>query len=278
VDSGRPEFVVNPTIVSQVSDCIASGGVDVDPPTIADLEDRVEALEECCAQNTSDIVLLQADVRQLNTRVGRLEDRTDVLEAKVADILTQIAVLPALVEQVQNLVLIVNDILQRCCPKQSEQTCFRYQLLPGDEMIVTANQPVWLNLPTRIEDRSVACGNGGDCPARAAMDGEPLQDGRLRKCCMRWKLVPQGDCAVPTGAVVRGQEGQPVPGGVRQEVPDGGADDRDDRGPVVTLTGEFLLPSQPCCSDVHLLVASSDDKITTAHVVEFADFNGCCVG
>jgi hypothetical protein len=43
---------------------------------------------------------------------------------------------------------------------------------------------------------------------------------------------------------------------------------------VVTLSGQFLLPCG--CTDVHLLVANSDDKITTAHVVEFADIKGCC--
>jgi len=272
LQTDRPEIILNPQLQAQVDNCFVSGGF-VNPPDIFDLEDRVTALEACCTANTSDIIVIEGQIVEINTELADHEERIVTLEAKVVDIYEKIAIIPTLQAQIVTLVNQVTDILNRCCPKKVDSQCFHYQLTAGDEMIITANQPVWLNLPTKIEDRS-----GGNCPdcCPAIVIPGPLWMANLEcsDCnnCETWNIT----------AIVRFRLAQWCAGKkasvylvacgkkyllAEETITTTGLQ-------VVTLSGQFLLPCG--CTDVHLLVANSDDKITTAHVVEFADIKGCC--
>lgn len=273
LQSDRPELFINPSTQVQVDDCVASGGFP-EQASIATLTNRVETLETCCLTNTSDIVLLKSDVVQLNGKVSVLQSKVLTLEEKVIDIYQKIAVIPALVAQITTLTNQVADILTRCCPKKTETTCFRYQLLPGSEMLVTANQCIWLNLPTKVEDRDNPNCTTGCCGTIVKPGPLWVADLSCSDCnsCGTWSL----------SATVRFRLAQWCSGKkasiyliacghkyllAEQIISTTGPQ-------VVTLTGTFLLPCD--CSDVHLLVCDSDDKIVTAHIIEFAEFRGCC--
>lgn len=273
LQSDRPEILLNPSIQTQVDDCVASGGF-VNPPNIFDLEHRVEELEQCCQDNSSDIVVLQHDVAVLNARVTTVEQKVTTLQAQMLTVLDAISVIPALQAAIVTLTNQVTDILNRCCPKKLDTNCFRYQLLPGDEMLVTPNQCVWLNLPTKIEDREEpncitgCCGTivkpgplwmanleCSDCNSCDTWDLRATVRFRLAQWCAGKKaslyLIACGKKYLLAEETIASTGLQSV-----------------------TLTGTFLLPCG--CTDVHLLVCASDDKITSAKVVEFAEFRGCC--
>lgn len=264
LQADRPPLIINPSIPATVSNCILSGGV-TPTPSIDTVIDDIEQLQQCCTDNTSAIIVLQGSVTDLNSRVSSLETRTTLLETKVEDIQTTIAVIPALVEQVTTLINQVNDILTRCCPQPPVNKCIRYQLLPGDEMLITPNQPVWLNLPTKIEDVAVA--DGGPL----VMPG-PLWQAKLCECA--WRINALVRFRLASWCAGRKASLYLVACGKKyliaeQVIASTGTQ-------AVTLTGEFLLPGNPCCSDVHLLVATNDDNTTSAKVVEFAEISACC--
>lgn len=273
LQADRPELQLNPSIQTQVDNCVASGGY-AHQPSVAELDNRVIALELCCLSNSSDIAVLKEDLGLLTNRVAVVEGKVIVLENKVADIYEQIAIIPALVLQVTTLINQVADILSRCCPKKSETQCFRYQLMPGDEMLITPNQCTWLNLPTKLEDRGPAnCTNGcclpivkpgplwmadlscSDCNSCETWSLDAVVRFRLAQWCAGKKaslyLVACGKKYLMAEQVIASTGPQSI-----------------------TLTGKFLLPCG--CTDVHLLVCDSDDKIVPAHIVEFASFTGCC--
>lgn len=274
LQADRLELLVNPGLQTQVDMCVASGGF-IEQPSLPDLVDDIEELQECCFDNRSDIVVIQQDIASLNQRVYSLEQWRILATEQLSSLASITAVIPTLVEQITVLTNQVTDILNRCCPKQLAATCFRYQLLPGDEMIITPNQPVWLNLPTKLEDREQpncvtgCCGTivkpgplwmadlaCSDCNSCATWDIKATVRFRLAQWCVGKKaslyLVACGRKYLLAEQIITMQGPQ-----------------------VVTLTGNFLLPCG--CTDVHLLVASSDDKITSAKVVEFAQISGCCV-
>jgi hypothetical protein len=237
---------------------------------VFDLEDRVDELEACCLKNSGDIVVLRQDLTVLTGRVAAAELDIDLLQTQVAQLFEITAVIPALVDQVTTLINQVADILARCCPPKLVADCFNYQLLPGDEMLVTPNQCVWLNLPTRIIDREEPnCTTG--CKGPIVKPG-PLWMANLCDCTwslkatVRFRLAQW--CAGKKASLYLVACGKKYLL-AEQLIASEGLQ-------VVTLTGTFLLPTPPCCSDVHLLVCSSDDKITTAKIVEFASFEGCC--
>lgn len=269
----RPELTLNPSIQTQVDDCVASGGF-LNPPSVFELEDRVEALEECCQNNSSDIVVLKTDLQLLTNRVKVAENDIDALQAQVVDIYEKIAVIPSLVEAVTILQNLVADILKRCCPVKTVTECFRYQLQAGDEMLVTPNQCVWLNLPKKIEDRPVA--NCPNCCGPIVKPG-PLWMADLAcdtSCsdCQTWDLRATVRFRLAQWCAGKKASLYVVACGKKyllaeKEITTTGTQS-------VVLTGEFLLPCG--CTDVHLLVCSSDDKITPSKVVEFAEFRGCC--
>ena len=268
----RPVINLNPTIQTEVDNCVASGGF-APQMSIDTLVDRVEALEACCLANTSDIVVIKQDIASIKQRVYSLEQWRVTVDQTLADIKDTIAVIPALVEQVTTLINQVTDILNRCCPKKIDTTCFQYQLLPGDEMLITPNQAVWLNLPTKIQDR-----DGTGCPdcCKAIVQPGPLWMANLEcsdcNSCETWSLTANVRFRLAQWCAGKKASMYLVACGKKyllaeQLIATTGPQQ-------VTLTGNFLLPCG--CTDVHLLVASSDDKITTAKVVEFASFKGCC--
>jgi hypothetical protein len=262
LQTSRLAFPLNPTIQVQVDDCVASGGVSPQP-SVGTLAAEVQELQLCCADNSSDIAVIQGQIPVINGRLSGLETRTSALETQVGNILEAIAVIPALQAQVVTLINQVQDILARCCPQPTENRCFNYQLLPGDEMLVTPNQSVWLNLPTRIEDVAVADGGPLVLPG-------PLWMAKLLGCT--WSLH----------AVVRFRLSQWCSGkraslylvacGKKYLIAEKVIASTSSQS--VTLTGDFLLP--PGCTDVHLLVSTNDDRVVSAHILEFASFNGCC--
>lgn len=269
----RQEFLLDPSIQTEVDNCIVSGGF-IQQPSIADLSSDINELQQCCWNNTSDIVVLKQGINQLNGRVLTIEDNLAVVQNQITFLLTQTAIIPTLVSQITVLTNEITDILNRCCPKKTDTVCFHYQLLPGSEMIITANQPVWLNLPTKIEDRDSANCTSGCC-------GPIVQPGPLwmanLECstcnsCQTWDVQAQVRFRLAPWCSGKKASLYLVACGKKyllaEQVISG-------TGPQsVTLSGNFLLPCG--CTDVHLLVANSDDKITTAHVVEFADIKGCC--
>lgn len=267
LQADRLEFLLSPSLQTQVDDCVASGGFQ-EPPTVADLEDRIEQLEECCASNTSDIITLKEDVQLLNGRVAVLEQRVNGHDNQIAFLLEQVAIIPTLVAQITTIINQIIDIQGRCCPADVDSDCFRYQLLPGDEMVVTPNQCVWLNLPTKLEDRDGAnCGN--NCQGPIVKPG-PLWMAELLDCT--WQLEATVRFRLSQWCVGKKASLYLVACGKKyliaeQTIATTGTQ-------AVTLHGTFLLP--PGCTDVHLLVCTNDDKIVSGHVVEFADFKGCC--
>ena len=270
LQTNRPELELNPTLQTQVDACFASGGF-VNPPNIFDLQQDIIELQACCLENSSDIIAIQElDIVQ-NGRLLALEQRTTVLEESVQELYDIVQPLPALIEIVQQLQNQVNDILTRCCPQQTETECFHYQLLPGDEMLLTPNQPIWLNLPTKIEDREEPnCTTG--CKGPIVTPGALW---RANLCDCTWSLEATVRFRLASWCPGKKAEMFLIACGKKYllasyTIPNQGLQS-------VTLHGTFLLPTPPCCKDVHLLIGTNDDTITTAKVVEFADFKGCCV-
>lgn len=273
LQSDRVSIPLSTSLQTQVDSCVAAGGVQT-PPDIFDLEDRVDALETCCLNNTSAIVTLQTNLAALTGRVVVLETKMDTVQAQISNILDQLAPVAGLVAQVATLTNIINDILTRCCPVQSVSECFNYQLLPGSEMLITPNQPVWLNLPTKIEDRDNA-GCPNCCPA--IVTPGPLWAANLcdTPCgCATWKLEATVRFRLAQWCAGKKASVYLVACGVKYLLAEKTIETTSPQ--AVTLSGTFLLPTPPCCSDVHLLVATNDDNITSAKVVEFAQFKGCC--
>lgn len=272
LQSTRESFPINPMVVTAVADCIASGGF-VDPPNIFDLQEQVNQALACCFANSSAIAALQTDVSQLNVRVTSLEVKVASLIAKVADLYDKVSVIPALLEAVTKLNNQVADILTRCCPTPAIASCFHYQLQAGDEMLVTPNQCIWLNLPTKIEDRD-------DPNCTTGCKGPIVKPGPL------WMAdLSTEDCTWKIDALVRfrltewciGKKasmylilcGKKYLLDVFTVISNGSQ--------VVTLEGTFTVPGPSTCKDVHLLICENDDQITENKVVEFADIKGCCV-
>lgn len=270
----RPTITLNPMLQAQVDNCVASGGF-LNPPTVFDLEDRVEELELCCATNTSRIIQLESQVTILNGRVLTLEDQMLAAQAKIAELYEKVAIIPALQQQIITLTNLVQDILSRCCPTAGQAQCFNYRLTAGDEMLLTPNQCIWLNLPKKIEDRdNPSCANGC-CPP--IVSPGPLWMANLSnvencQSCAVWSLDATVRFRLAQWCAGKKAQLYLVACGVKylldEEIITFTGTQQ------VTLTGSFLLDSG--CTDVHLLVCTDDDLITTAKVVEYASFKGCC--
>lgn len=267
LQADRPELTLNPSIQTQVDNCVASGGFPV-IPAIPDLVNDIVELQECCFTNTSDIVTLKTDVELLTNRTYILEQKVTGIENQLITITNQIAVIPSLVAQITTIINQITDIQNRCCPEPLTATCFRYQLTAGNEMLITPNQPVWLNLPVRVEDRD-------DPNCTTGCEGPIVHPGPLWQACLE-------DCTWDLRALVRFRLTNWCAGKkaslylvacgkkyllAEETISFTGMQ-------AITLKGTFLLPAG--CCDVHLLVATNDDKIVTAKVVEFAEFSGCC--
>lgn len=265
----RPEYTIPPSLGVAVNNCFAAGGF-VNPPNIFDLQQAIEDLQLCCLTNTSDIISLTDRVTRVTTRVSVLEQQVTVLQQNVSALQDAVAVIPSLVTAVQTLTQQVADILSRCCPQQSETACFHYQLTPGDEMLLTPDQCIWLNLPSQVEDRSVT-----GCPTIVFPGPLWVADLAPSACnsCQNWNLSATVRFRLGQWCAGKQAEMYLVACGVKYlldsyTIPMTGPQ-------AVTLSGSFVLPSG--CRDVHLLICTNDDKVQSSKVVEFASFKGCCV-
>lgn len=256
LQSDRQQLIIDPSLISQVDTCVENGGIDPDPPNIFDLEQRVIALEACCIETRAAIVVLDGRLDVLEPIVAEHETRLDAIDEALEEINEVIAIIPTLQEQINILINQVQNILLNCCPTPPDQTCFRYQLLPGDEMVVTPFQGIWLNLPTKVEDATPPLVITGPLWRARLLDCtwnlEAIVRFRLTGWCIGKKaqlyLVACGEQYLLAETTIASTGSQSI-----------------------TLTGDFLLP--PGCTDVHLLVRSTDDD---PKVIEFAEFKGCC--
>lgn len=259
VQADRLSFAIDPSIETQTEFCFASGGW-VQPPDIFTLADRVTVLETCCATNTASILSLTNAVGLLQGRVSNLEGRVTSVESGIADIYDKVAVIPNLVAQVTQLINQVTDILTRCCPTATDAACAQYQLQAGDEMLITPNQPVWLNLPTKIEDTTPPIVQPGPLWMASLLNCTWAIEASIRFRLAQWCVGKKASLYIVACGKKYLLAEQVISSTASQ---------------AVTLTGTFILP--PGCTDVHLLVATNDDKITSAKVVEFASWKSCCV-
>ncbi len=252
----RPELLIDNSLITCIADCVASGGLQP-PPNIIDLNDRLIAVEQCCVRNATNIMLLDQRLVNAEREIGNLRVRVANLETTVATLTESVGLIPGLIEQIRILQEQITDILTRCCPVDSgTQACFHYQLLPGQEMLVTPNQPLWLNLPTKILDTTPPIVTPG-----------PL-----------WKAKLLGTCTWTVEGLVRFKLASWCAGkfaklyivycGERYLVDEY----------IIPFTGtqsvtlNFTLPIPPGCADVHLQVDINDE---IAKRIEFASFKGC---
>lgn len=256
LQSDRPEYSINPTLYSQYNDCAYINNLP-DPINIFDLEERVIELEKCCIDNKTQILLLKQRMSVAEYKVSNHEVRITNLENQIININEQVSQIPAILAQLQILSEQVQFILTNCCPISPENECIQYQLNPGNQMLITANQPVHLNLPLKI----------GDSEPPKVITG-PL-----------WKADLSGDCDWSIEANVRFRLRSWCSGrsakltlsicGVLYAI---GEYEIPSTGPqVVTLSGNFLLPA-PGCNNVFLYVSHNDDS---PQIVEFANFKAC---
>ena len=251
----RPELIIDPTFITQVNNCLATPVLN--PPTIPDLQDQILEIAQCCLLNTAGLNALRGRVTNLEQTVADLKDRVTNVESNITSIFNTISILPAILTQLQTLQDAVAGILENCCDNgTTDQGCFNYRIGNGQEMVVTPNQPVWVNLPTKVIDTTPPLVIPG-----------PL-----------WKAKLLGTCNWPLHAIIRFRLNQWCRGKTAKlylvacgqfylldeytTVSDGTQ--------VITLEGDFILP--PGCSDVHLKVDTNDD---TAQIIEFAEFRGC---
>lgn len=255
----RPHLSINPSVSAQVYLCAENGGI-VPPPNPSELQDQIDELKACCLSNTSRIIELEQQVTNLNLRVLELEDFRTYAEERIAWLEEQVSIIPTLITQLQILSDQVNDILERCCPKKEQAACFQYQLQPGQEMLVTPNQAIWLNLPTRVKDTVPPIVFPG-----------PLWRARLLNCT--WSLKAIVRFRLSKWCTGKKVSLYLVACGVKYLMAEHVV--TSDSKQIITLEGNFILPGG--CEDVHLLVATNDDNTTSAKVIDFADFSGCCV-
>lgn len=256
IQSDRPQYSISPTLRSQYNDCQYISNLP-DPINIFDLEQRIIELEQCCGDNRAQIILLKQRMAAAELKLGNHEVRINNLENQVSVITEQTSQIPSILAQLQILSEQVQYILTHCCPQAPENVCVQYQLNPGNQMLITSNQPVHLNLPLKISDSE---------PPKVITG--PL-----------WKADLSGDCDWTIEANVRFRLRSWCSGrvaklslsicGVIYVI--GEYDIPSDGPQVVTLSGNFLLPA-PGCNNVFLYVSHNDDS---PQIVEFANFKAC---
>ena len=258
LQSDRPSYIMDPTLATQIADCVASGGNIQPPPSWIDLWKRIQDLEVCCFSNTAQINILRIKVAKHETEITLIKIQIKALQDALADIQGQVSQIPAILAAIILLQQQIADILERCCPVPPDSKCFNYQIIAGQEMVITPNQPVHLNLPTKV------------------IDAEPpiVTTGPL------WRAKLEGTCTWALDGIVRFRLNEWCSGtkvrlfvvacGVRNEVA------------IQTITSTSLQLIQlafsgflqPACDNVYLEVETNDK---TAQIVSFAEFKGCCI-
>lgn len=256
LQSDRPIIEINPSLITQVDNCVASGGI-IDPPNVYDLTDRVIALEICCFDNTSAINRLKPRVRALERRTDAIEFRLGNIDSNIATLYEIVSVIPALQAAIELLQQQIGGLIDTCCPVSSDPDCFHYQLLPSQEMVITPNQPVHINLPTKIEDTTPPTVIPG-----------PLWRAKLLGTC-NWRLegivrLRLAQWCVGKKAVLR-----LVVCGVRYVLDEYVAASTGFQQATLSFSNYFIPPG---CDNVYLEVSVNDD---VAKIIEFAQFKGC---
>lgn len=254
----RPQYVFDPTFTTQVEACV---GDSVQPaPNWIENNERIARLEVCCITNTAKVIDLQRRVDELECTVNNNTCNIHDLIHEVTTLQMTVAQIPAIINQLTLIQQQISDIRENCCPDTAPTTsCFQYQLMPGQEQTITPNQPVRINLPTKIRDTTPPIVTPG-----------PLWRANLSQNCT-WSLK----------GTVRFKLNQWCAGtnvwlfivacGVRSLVAP---------PQVLTTTGQQLVQVsfdgylQPGgCNNVFLEM-SIDDQ--TAQIITFAEFEGCC--
>ena len=258
LQSDRPVYVLDPTLATQIADCVASGGNIQPPPSWIDLWKRIQNLEVCCFSNTAQINILRGKVAKHEAEIALIKIQISALQNSVNLLLDQVLQIPAILAAIIALQQQIADILERCCPEIIDQACFNYQIIAGQEMVITPNQPVHLNLPTKV------------------IDSEPpiVTTGPL------WRANLKGTCTWVLDGIVRFKLNEWCAGskarlfvvacGVRTEVTQQTIASTSLQLIQLSFSG-FL---QPACENVYLEVETNDK---TAQIVSFAEFKGCCL-
>lgn len=255
LQSNRPYLQIPQQLKTCVEDCVASGGVA--PPNPIIIDDRLTALEQCCLEVKTKLLYVDQRLYHLEEASAAHEQRIDNLETSMQSVIEQLIALPGILEAIRILQEQVAGILIRCCPQTNPgDGCFHYQLVAGQEMMTTPNQPIWLNLPKKITDQTPPIVIPG-----------PLWKAKLLGSC-NWVLEAMvrfrvADWCAGTKArlflVYCGQkyllDELAIPAEGFQSV-----------------TLEFTIPIPSGCSDVHLLVETTDK---VGKIIEFASFKGC---
>lgn len=255
LQSDRPLLEIDPSLITQIDNCVASG--QVIPPNFYDLTDRVIVLEQCCFDNTTQINLLKPRVHALEVRISSAEIRINNAETNIQRLFEITSAIPALQSAIELLQQQIGDLIDRCCPVTSDSTCFHYQLLPSQEMVITPNQPVHINLPTKIEDTEPP----------TVLPG-PLWRAKLLGEC-NWRLEGIVRLRLAQWCVGKKATLKLVVCGVRYILSEYIASSTGFHQAVLSFSNYFIPPG---CDNVYLEVSTNDD---IAKIIEFAQFKGC---
>lgn len=259
LQSDRPKYELSSTLITQVADCVASGGNVQQPPNWIELWDRVQELEVCCFSNKAQINQLKQRVSRAEINIAKNTFDIKALQDVVAYLGTAVSQIPAILETIRLIQEQIGNIIENCCPVIPEAACFTYQLLNGQEQTITPNQPVHLNPPTRVIDTEPPIVTVG-----------PL-----------WRAdLSQGNCTWYLDGIVRFKLNQWCTGkfaklwlvvcGQRTEV--AYKEITNSNMQLVQLQfSDVMVPAG--CNNVFVEVEINDQ---TAQIVTFAEVKGCC--
>ena len=269
LDENKTGIRTLPTLlIPDVIGCKETGGVP-ELPTVADLADRIDALEECCETVKNDLADQKAATNGLPDAVNGLTDRVNIVEGTVGDHKNRIGELEGQVTALQNQILALMNILEehkacieKVCPTPDKCQPITYSLEPRNSMLLTPNVPVWLNFPNKIEDT----------PGQDSVIPGPLWAAKLECACnysisVEIGLEPSEYCAgrsVWVDVVVNGDK-------YRVETVTPGAGNA-----TVMLAGSIPFSVPPVVNDVHVMVGTND--VTTPYkTVRYGNIRIACV-
>lgn len=257
LQADRPTYYLPAGFQTEVNNCVASGGNIQPPPSWIDLWKRIQDLEVCCFSNTAAIAKLNTRLTKAECEIAKLKKEIELLKAKIAALEILASVIPGILETIRLIQEQIIFIQENCCPDPPDQACFNYQLISGQEMVITPHQPVRLNLPTKVLDTEPPIVITGPLWRAKLLDCTWSLNGIVRFRLNQW-------C---TGAKARLWL---VACGVRTLV---------DEKTITTTSGQLVQLSfngvlQTPCDNVYLEVETTDQ---TAQIVQFAEFSGCCL-
>lgn len=259
LQSDRPHYQLSSTLITQVADCVASGGNIQEPPNWIDLWKRVQDLEVCCFSNSAQINQIKQRLSRAEINIAKNTFDIKALQDAVVYLNNAVSQIPAILEAIRLIQEQIGNIIENCCPVIPENVCFDYQLLNGQEQTITPNQPVHLNPPTKVIDSEPPIVTVG-----------PLWRADLTNCNGVWYL----------DGVVRFKLNQWCTGkfaklwlvvcGQRTEVANYTIPNSNSQ--LVQLSfSNVMVPAG--CNNVFVEVEINDQ---TAQIVTFAEVKGCC--